>query len=221
MTLGAQQEGAVCPVQIAGAYALLHPAEPGQWLLHVDGSPHPFSVWCSVGHSFVFWAERHNFARRASEVLGGRMVRWLGRRGLRWSGFMDLVLGREQVWGRPEWLVVHLGGNDLRPVKGRELIWRIKGDMARIGEVWPGVRFVWSDIVPRQIWRDSRDVRALDRSRSRMNWAVSQFVVAQGGVAIRHPRLLVENREYFYRDGVHLSRSGTQVLLEDIFSFLA
>lgn len=218
MTLGAQQEGAVCPVQIAGAYALLRPAEPGQWLLHVDGSPLTRFQFGAVLDTPSFFGRSVTILQ---EVLGGRMVRWLGRRGLRWSGFMDLVLGREQVWGRPEWLVVHLGGNDLRPVKGRELIWRIKGDMARIGEVWPGVRFVWSDIVPRQIWRDSRDVRALDRSRSRMNWAVSQFVVAQGGVAIRHPRLLVENREYFYRDGVHLSRSGTQVLLEDIFSFLA
>lgn len=116
--------------------------------------------------------------------MGGRPVRWLGVRGLRWAGLVDLVLGQEHRWGRPEWVVIHLGGNDLGRVPGIDLIWTIKGDLRRIQAVWPSVRFVWSDVVLRQVWRGSRDVRALDRARRRVNWAVSRFVVALGGVAI-------------------------------------
>lgn len=91
-----------------------------------------------MGHSFVFWASRHSLAGRASEALGGRLVRWLGIRGLRWPGFVELVLGREQDWGRPEWIVVHLGGNDVGRVKGIDLILRIKRDFLRILELGEG-----------------------------------------------------------------------------------
>lgn len=151
-------------------------------------------------------------------MLGGRSVRWLGVRGLRWPGFVELVLGREQEWGRPEWIVVHLGGNDIGRGKGIDLILRIKRDFLRIFEAWPGVRLVWSDIIPRQAWVGSRGVRALDRVRKRVNFAVAQFVEAHGGVAIRHPQLVQQNRHYFFGDGVHLSDSGTRVLLGWIFS---
>lgn len=175
-------------------------------------------VWI-VGHSFIFWAEHHPFARRASEQLGGRTVRWLSIRGLRWAGFVELVLGQEQVWGRPEWLVVHLGGNDLGQLKGIDLIWKIKGDMRRISELWPGVRLAWSDTVPRQRRRGARDIKAIDKARKSVNWAVSRFMVDLRGVAVLHPRLVVQDKEYFFKDGVHLSSKGTllEVLLEDIF----
>lgn len=139
-------------------------------------------------------------------------------RGLRWPGFVELVLGKEQDWGRPDWIVVHLGGNDIGHGKGIDLILRIKRDFLKILEAWQGVRLVWSDIIPRRAWLGSRGLRALDRVRKRVNFAVAQFVVGHWGVAIRHPQLVHENQRYFFRDRVHLSDSGTRVLLDGIFS---
>lgn len=52
-------------------------------------------------------------AGRASELLVGRTVWWLGVRGLHCSAFLKLVLEQGQSWGWPEWLVVHIRGNDL------------------------------------------------------------------------------------------------------------
>lgn len=174
-------------------------------------------VWI-VGHSFVHWAERHPLAGTASELLGGRLVRWLGVRGMRWSGFLDLVFSKEPIWGRPQWLGVHLGGNDLGQLKGFRLSSRIRADLQRVINRWPEVRVVWSDIVPRQVWRGARDVRVIDKARRKVNIRVSRWLLARGGVAVRHPLLVLGSSQFFSTDGVHLSRQGTEVLLERIFA---
>lgn len=78
-------------------------------------------VWI-VGHSFVFWAERHPLAKRASELLGGRVV-WCPRSTL--VSLLEFGVGAGANLG----VVVHLGGNDLGQLKGRELILWIMADL--------------------------------------------------------------------------------------------
>lgn len=173
-----------------------------------------------VGHSYVYWAERHPLARRGSTLLGGKEVRWLGVRGMRLCSFWRFLLDQESRWGRPHWLVVHLGGNDLGQLTSIGLILRLKELFQRVRIRWPEVQLVWSDIVPRSRWRGARDVVALDGARKKVNCAVSQWVVAHGGVAVRHPLLVVQSPWLFWRDGVHLSEEGTRIFLRAIFSAL-
>lgn len=170
-----------------------------------------------VGHSFIARAERHPLASRASVLMGGRKVRWLGVGGMRWQELLGVLFRNEAVWGRPSWLVVHLGGNDLGRVPGLELIQQIQGDFAYIGSVWPEVRLVWSDIVPRVRWRGARDLKAIDKARKKVNWAVSRFMETEGGFAVRHPRLVAQAPQMYSLDGVHLSSRGLELFLLDIF----
>lgn len=66
-----------------------------------------------------FWAERHPLAKRASELLGGRAVRY-PRSTL--VSLFEFGVGAGANLG----VVVHLGGNDLGQLKGMELIlWRL------------------------------------------------------------------------------------------------
>lgn len=176
-------------------------------------------VWM-VGHSYIFWAQRHPLARRAAVQLGGKVVRWLGLRGGRWKDLLGMMFRQECVWGRPDCVVIHMGGNDLCTVKGIVLIGRIKRDLLRVRAEWPEVCLVWSDVVPRLVWRGSRSLVAIDKARKKLNWAVSRFVVSLAGRAVRHPSLVVGRPELFLPDGVHLSPQGVSIFLQDLFAAL-
>lgn len=145
------------------------------------------------------------------------MVRWLGVRGMGCSALLRLLFDQETKWGRPECVVVSLGGQQSWLY---EQCAPVKRDLRRLCEAWPGVNVVWSDIVPQSVWRGSRDVGALERARRKVNHAVSQFVLMLGGVAVRHPLLGRQSPQYFARNGMHLSTDGTGVLLQDVFSQL-
>lgn len=152
--------------------------------------------------------------------LGGKVVRWLGLRGGRWKALLGVIFRQESVWGRPDCLVIHMGGNDLCTVKGIVLIGRIKRDLLRVRAEWPEVCLVWSDVVPRLVWRGSRSCVAIDKARKKLNLAVSRFVVTLGGWAVRHPTLVACRPELFLPDGVHLAPQGVSIFLEDLFAAL-
>lgn len=141
-------------------------------------------------------------------MLGGRRVRWLGIRGCRWKTLLRLLFRQEGIWGRPDWLIIHLGGNDLGAVRGMRLIVEVRDDLSRVQAAWPEVWLVWSDIVPRLVWRGVRNLVAIDRARKKVNMAVSRFVRELGGLAVRHKALVVGSPDLFLPDGVHLFPSG-------------
>ena len=72
-------------------------------------------IWI-VGHSIVHW----DGARALESGLGAGLgfphhvqVSWLARHGLQWGELLPLIRHRWSWDGRPEAIVVHLGGNDL------------------------------------------------------------------------------------------------------------
>lgn len=113
----------------------------------------------------------------------------------------------------PVILVLHVGGNDLCFVHAGELIALMKADLARFSGFFPQLLVVWSEIVPRVVWRGARDVGAIDGARRMVNARMSRFVRYRGGVVVRHRELEGDNRPLLEDDGVHPNPIGLDILL--------
>lgn len=74
---------------------------------------------------------------------------------------------------------------------------------------------MWSEIVPRRVWRGARDPVAVEHSRYRTNLAMRKFLVKRGMGCIRHELIQAKVEGYYEPDGVHLSQVGMDLVLLD------
>ncbi|XP_075062269.1 uncharacterized protein LOC142150961 isoform X2 [Mixophyes fleayi] len=180
----------------------------------------PLRIWV-LGHSYIHWARLHRAAKDTSLFKGAMVVQWIGRRGLRWSGFRHLLSSYVVVQGVPQVLVIHLGGNDIGGCKSVDLILRIQEDLAWVQASWPSLVICWSDIVPRMAWRAFPEGRVADGVRRKINSVVSRFLRSMGGWRIVHPSIRYQSPSLYRGDGVHLSDEGMVIFVRDIYVFLA
>ena len=80
----------------------------------------------------------------------------------------------------PKMILVHLGGNDLTTVKQGKLMGMIKKDLFYMASTFPSAYIIWSDILPRLLWRDITNtpdnLRKMDQKRKRINRAGRQIL---------------------------------------------
>lgn len=168
-----------------------------------------------LGHSYVFRGSLRAAVRPDGRQLGFRreeaLVRWLGKRGMLWGGFLPEVHRFVRLDRAPDVLVIHLGGNDLGKRPFRELIRDIKYDCLRLWALFPGIITVWSDIVPRRFWREARSADRINKARIRINRTVGRFMARNGAVVVRHRDLENGVGAFWKTDGVHLNEVGTDL----------
>lgn len=132
----------------------------------------PCLAWI-LGHSFVFRGAMRAEARPNGRQLGFDreevVVRWLGKRGMKWSDVMPEFNRFARLDRPPDVLVLHVGGNDLGVRPFRELIRDVKFDLLRLWALYPRVVTVWSDIVPRKVWREARDADKINKARNKVD----------------------------------------------------
>ncbi|KAM4034528.1 uncharacterized protein ACNLHF_021168 [Anomaloglossus baeobatrachus] len=184
----------------------LHKAGMGYKI--ISGAP---LVWI-FGHSFVYWGALRADVRRNGRQLGWSrdevIVRWIGVRGMRWRQVLVDFHRFARLDRTPDVLVLHIGGNDLGARPCRELIRDIRYDLLRLWSVCPNLRVVWSDIVPRKVWRGARSLEGIDKTRIKVNRVVGNFVARNGGVVVRHRELESGEGNFWRSDGVHLTAVG-------------
>ncbi|CAJ0927872.1 unnamed protein product [Ranitomeya imitator] len=137
------------------------------------------------------------------------VLRWLGFRGLGWNRVMQEVHNGVRFDRPPDILVLHVGGNDLGVHPCRELIRDIKLDLLRLWASFREMSIAWSVFVPWKSWRHARSVDTVNKARIKVNWAVSGFVVRNGGLAVRHFEVERGSDEFLLGDGVHLNAVGS------------
>ncbi|XP_060110602.1 vomeronasal type-2 receptor 26-like [Heteronotia binoei] len=152
----------------------------------------------------VFWAA--HFARSSS--LGLQLglsewatVEWLGRRGLRWAQLLSLLFDNRPC-SPPHLLVIHLGGNDLGLLQGRALSLQAISDLRVIVNRWPGVRIIWSAILPRRRWQSAWNPAGIERARRKANRALRLALEGGLGTFLPHPSINVHNAELYRPDGI-------------------
>ncbi|XP_040279005.1 translation initiation factor IF-2-like isoform X3 [Bufo bufo] len=222
---GPAAAGFTAPGQLVGAVS---PAGPGgesgrigvsRVVVGDPGGDAPLLVWI-LGHSFVFWGALRADVRQNGRQLGfdrgTAIVRWIGRRGMVWGNVLQEVHRQARLDRVPDILVLHVGGNDLGVRPCRELIRDIRFDFLRLWSLFPSVVTVWSDIVPRKVWREARTVERLNKARIKLNRVIGRFCAKHGAVVVRHPELEAGTGGFWRQDGVHLNAVGIDLWSLDL-----
>ncbi|XP_073419123.1 uncharacterized protein [Dendrobates tinctorius] len=187
---------------------------PATWQVYGGHKP---TVWV-LGHSFIYWA-----GKRAEIRPGGKnfklpriQVNWRGIRGLLWDQIFPELVKISKMAKRPLILVLHAGGNDLCKTTGVELFTTMKTDIKRAVCLIPDMVVVWSDITSRTVWHGAKDLKAVDKSRRRINVKMATFVKENYGIAVHHHNLEEDISLYLRPDGVHLTDIGLDMLLTNL-----
>ncbi|XP_029451850.1 uncharacterized protein LOC115088071 isoform X3 [Rhinatrema bivittatum] len=162
-----------------------------------------------VGHFYIHRAQRRAMKRPYGEHLEIDRVRWwvswFSKRGMGWDELLPFLFEWIQMWGEPNLIIFHLGGNDIGSKTCRELLTCMKKDLSQVMIRCPRVLLGWSDIIVRlrnkdeTIWRVG--VKKLNRQLGKwMGW--------EGGFWIRHQWSWGNEAGLFSGDGVHLSEVG-------------
>lgn len=139
------------------------------------------------------------------------MIRSLGKGGMKWWGALPEFHRFARLDRPPDVLLLHLGGNDLGVRPFRELIRDVKFDLLCLWSLYLALATVWSDIVPRKVWREARDVEKINKARVKVNRALGRFVARNGAVAVRHRDLETGTGDFWLGDGVHLNEVGSDL----------
>jgi lysophospholipase L1-like esterase len=116
----------------------------------------------------------------------------------------------------PNYLVVHCGGNDIAqsPLKNTEPL--AIQTIQEIQSVAANIKIIWSQILPRLVWRNEINHTKLNKARRRFNTILSKYCIQTGGAYIRYPQIS-ENRKYLYRDNVLIiSGAGNDIFISNL-----
>lgn len=136
-----------------------------------------------------------------------------------WQGYSGMSLMRSQrklttlleVEYPPNFILVHIGGNDLDRTPVKALKDRLHDLLKFISQAMPNARIIWSEILPRD-W-DGR--KGLSSARKRLNTFAARTVKQLGGFYLRHVNLTF-NRTNYSADGIHLSEIGNELFIDNI-----
>lgn len=112
----------------------------------------------------------------------------------------------------PEFLLLHVGGNDLGFIPIKQLKVRLEDLIKFVVSHMPAVVLIWSEILPRE-WGEGNN--GLESARKRFNSYAAKLCKEKGGFYLRHKNIPFSN-EFFEADGVHLNILGNQKLLRNI-----
>ncbi|CAJ0962147.1 unnamed protein product [Ranitomeya imitator] len=143
-------------------------------------------------------------------------VIWRGTRGLTWSQVLPEVVRIARVASSPTVVVIHAGGNDLASFPLAELLTLMRADLDKLPGFFPVMRLVWSELIPRSVWRGAREMSAMERSRRTLNQRISRFIRFKNRVVVRHHRLEGDNSGFLLPDGVHLNDAGLDIFLDGL-----
>lgn len=187
-------------------------------------SSEPKNVWI-CGHSLVYWAE----SRAKSPEVGMQLgmdpskvtIWWKGIQGMTWPQLLPQLHQLKVTWPNPDILIMHLGGNDLSTDSPTELLASVKKDLTSMRSIFPQCVLVWSNILPRRVWRHSADSHEVDLVRTTVNRRIQNIISELGGTSLTHDNIRCGANTGLYRaDGVHLSPKGIDVFNLNLQDFL-
>ncbi|XP_054874839.1 uncharacterized protein si:dkeyp-121d4.3 isoform X2 [Amphiprion ocellaris] len=182
------------------------------------------NVWI-CGHSLVYWAESRAKFPEVGMQLGMDPSRvsiwWKGTQGMTWSQLLPQLHQLKVTWPNPDVLIVHLGGNDLSTDSPTDLLASVRKDLTSMRSIFPRCVLVWSNILPRRVWRHSVDNHEVDLVRTTVNRRIQNIVSELGGASLSHDNIRCGTNTGLYRpDGVHLSPKGIDVFNLNLQDFL-
>lgn len=142
-----------------------------------------------------------------------------------WQGYSGLTLVKtkqrlellSQVGPSPNYILLHVGANDLGSRSLVSLKTIVTELIEFIARTFPGVKIIWSEMLPRSKWRYSLNSKAMNKARKRLNSFTATKVLAARGHYLVHSDLHDHRvTELFDPDGVHLSSLGNHLFLTNL-----
>ncbi|XP_062591664.1 uncharacterized protein LOC134253166 [Saccostrea cucullata] len=173
-----------------------------------------YVVWI-LGSSIVHWA-----AQRANDISVENLefektklnIFWHGIRGMKWESLLDAVSFCTSKFPLPDFIIIHLGSNDIKFGCSRKLLPNMQNDLTEIGQKFPNCKIIFSELLTRLTWRGLIWDEG-EKERSMINKGISDFIGMEH--IIRHGKIEPRKRYLFRRDGIHLSDLGNDFLLDD------
>lgn len=146
------------------------------------------------------------------------MLWWQGYSGLSFRQAKYKIKLLADVGDHPSIILLHCGGNDLGYTPLKKLRQYISESFNLLSELFPGVKIIWSEILPRNVWRYSSNNIAMENSRKRINGYAGGLAMKAGGAYLRHPKLCDCRLKFNYlkNDGVHLNLTGNECFLNQL-----
>ena len=135
---------------------------------------------------------------------------------MRWDQLTDTIERKLKDSPPPNYLVIHLGSNDLTTIKLKDLMSNIECSVLRLKTLLPRTKLIWSDILQRCYWHGATSQVKIEKTRIRINSFARGLVLKEGGFTIRHQTITVKEIALYRNDGVHLSNVGNAIFLNDI-----
>ena len=154
-----------------------------------------------------------------------------GAPGLGLPGLHDLIAKNLDRKGKG-FVILHAGANDIGRVEEKAWLNLLECLLCFIEVGYPGYTVVWSDMLPRNIWRHiPKDVKEkvkdpkkrlliMEGMRKRLNRRARLMCQKKGGTIVNHPSLQKNFSLLSPKDGVHLTQQGQADLWGDFFNFI-
>lgn len=165
----------------------------------------------------MHWAEQRAIFRHREHSLGLSSIAgisWSGSRGMKWAHLKHTLQYMALHKPSPKAIVIHLGSNDLGTVKSVDLRHAMKDDIFSLFKTFPNTTLIVSALLPRIVWdRTSIPVDKLEKKRKQLNRFLKRMVEHDNGIFVKHEDITADTVGLYFRDGVHLSDIGNDLLL--------
>jgi hypothetical protein len=118
-----------------------------------------------------------------AERLGVK-IWWQCKGGLTISKFHKHIQTMMQYEDPPNFIMLHVGTNDIGNVKLGLIQLQLKSLISWIAKQMPYAKIIFSQLLPRLSWRYSENKNKMEKCRCRINSAIASFIVKN-------------NREYY------------------------
>lgn len=172
-----------------------------------------------LGDSFVrrageraSWTGNHNLGVNASEV------KWFGRGGLTLHEFPRALQDLLRYNPAPTIMIIHVGSNDLGRYGAKQCRQALDDALTTARELLPGCHIYFSSIIPRLFYygygRTVHSQSAIDKVRKSLNKYGRRKIRRMHNASFIMHNFIAQEHQYFNRDGIHLSDSGCDILIQ-------
>ena len=168
-------------------------------------------------HAYISARTRPGGTNLGLERIGMK-IWWQGYSGLKIINLKNKLWYLKHLGEQPQFIVIHCGGNDLGSKENSlfSLIAKVKGHLAIIAHHFPQSRLVWSQVLPRSVWRFSSNNHAMERMRVRFNRAMAKAILDLEGCYLKYLDMIKNMSLFLAQYGVHHSPLGNTVFLNTL-----
>ena len=188
-----------------------------------------FPFFIAGGPGNWIWIVGDSLVRRAKERASRRnylhlgeantLVRWHGQGGATLHDLPRMVSNRLRCNAPPALTIVHLGTNDIGQHDACQCRLAIDAALQDLRARMPHTHIAWSSIIPRLFYygskHDPSSQRALNGVRKSLNKYAKRRLARMMNTSVIEHEFDSANHSLFNRDGVHLSDTGADILINN------